>query len=91
MKKKPACAPLLNIALSLDQFKQPVELILPDNQRRYRTNMGACFSLWMFVTLIGYAFYKMDNLLSYYDYKLQEALQEDYFSVNETMVVADGL
>ena len=58
--------------LGLDFYRQPFHLILPDQSDRYRSFIGSIMSLITSVLLLLYAGYKLNIMVRYRDYKIQQ-------------------
>ena len=63
---------------------------MPDHEPRYRSLVGAFFSLFTLVLVISYASYKFIDLMEFNDYKLQEAEQENFFKAEEPLTELSG-
>ena len=57
--------------MKIDLFAQPFRLLLPDREDKYRSILGAVFSLGTLIILIGYALYKIQELTVNLDYSIQ--------------------
>ena len=62
---------------------------MPDHEPRYRSLAGSCFSLFTIILVISYAAYKLIDLLELNDYKLQEAVQENFFTAEVPLTPQD--
>ena len=56
--------------LSLDIYRLPFRLLLPDENGMYRTFLGSMLSLLTIVTVIIYGAYKTNDLVRKRDYKV---------------------
>ena len=73
------CDKLQQCALVFDYYREPLNLLLPDNQRSYRTFLGSVMSLITFMILTFYAAYKITELVDHTDFQLQVASSENHF------------
>ena len=67
--------------LKLDLYKQPFRLLLPDEKDEYRTFAGALLTVITVIIVLVYAGFKLQTLLDYKDYKVQQKVFDDYFNV----------
>ena len=72
------CDKLQQRMLSLDLYRLPFRLLLPDNQDQYRTFLGSILSIFTVVIILTYTGYKMAQLASTEEFKIQ-LRQKDYF------------
>ena len=83
--------------LSLDYFKQPLHLVLPDGRKQYNTCLGSLLSIITFFTLITYSFYRLLQSINLDDYTVLEQHYENYyngtnfFGYVDEFIVAAGL
>lgn len=61
---------LLTLILRLDFYRSSFEFFLPDRERKYRTYLGSLLSILTVVTLVGFASFEIDKLLTHDNYKL---------------------
>jgi len=57
--------------LNLDLFRQPFRFLLPDQQDRYRTFLGALLSLITLMGLVAFSVVRLTALTTNSDYKIQ--------------------
>ena len=63
-------------------------MMLPDNNDRYKTQLGACLSVLTIIVMLSFASYKMSVLLTQSDYKVLERSEADYFESTDEFGVA---
>lgn len=63
---------------------------MPDHEPMYRSIAGSCFSMFTVVLVLAYAAYKFIDLLELNDYKLQEAVQENFFAAEVPLTLQEG-
>ena len=63
---------------------------MPDHRGHYNTFLGAALTIVTLVILMLYGAFKAINLIEMQDYNLQEAVQEDYFTLPTAFTEADG-
>ena len=51
--------------LTLDLYREPFRVLLPDNEGKYRTLLGAIFSLATMFVLLTYAGFKFNTLVNF--------------------------
>ena len=71
-----ACDRVQEKALYLDLYRRPFMFNLPDEAAMYRSFFGSVLSLITITALLSYAVYKLINLESRKDFKINEAHQE---------------
>ena len=59
-------------ALSLDIYKQPIKLQMPDKKDAYRTIAGTVFSCLTIVLVLTYSGLKLQTLVSLQEFSIQE-------------------
>ena len=79
-----------NKMLAVDLFKRPFKLLMPGGDDEYRTFLGSLISIFILCLILGFAGYKLGDLIEFNDYKLQEAEQENFFKANETFTAEQG-
>ena len=77
--------------LKLDLYKQPFRLLLPDEKDEYRTFAGALLTVITVIIVLVYAGFKLQTLLDYKDYKVQQKVFDDYYNVEIPLTPDDGL
>ena len=86
-KQRMSCS---NKMLVMDLYKRPFNFLLPDNADKHRTCCGAVFSILIILVILTYASYKLQDMLSFGDYKLQFSEQENYFRDIDALKSSDG-
>ena len=61
-KRKNGCGNILEKALIFDVFGQPINLMLPNNEERYKSIIGSFCTFIMVFIVLGYATLKVDLL-----------------------------
>ena len=56
---------------------------MPDESDKYRTMLGALFSLVTMLTVFSYAVFKLDNLFGFEEYRVQESTRYEFFKPSE--------
>lgn len=64
---------------------------MPDENEKYRSYLGVCLSIFTLILVIGYGSFKFSDLLNQKNYRLQEAIETDYYATDETFTFDDGL
>ena len=54
---------------------------MPDEKDEYRTFAGALLTVITVIIVLVYAGFKLQTLLDYKDYKVQQKVFDDYFNV----------
>ena len=63
---------------------------MPGGDDEHRTFLGSIISIIIWCLIIGFAGYKLDDLIESNEYKLGEAQQENFFAVNATFTPKEG-
>ena len=64
---------------------------MPDEKDEYRTFAGALLTVITVIIVLVYAGFKLQTLLDYKDYKVQQKVFDDYFNVEIPLTPDDGL
>ena len=75
--------------MKIDIFAQPFRLILPDGENKYRSFLGSLLSLLTAILLVGYGAYKIQELASNSDYKIQIQDQRYYYDAADEFTFED--
>ena len=76
--------------LSIDMYRRPFHLFLPDNQSLYRSFLGAMLSIMTILLLSSYALWKLANLINRKDYTVRMYDQENFYDIKESFGPEDG-
>ena len=68
IRRSSACSKFERGVLMLDSYKRPFSLLMPENTDRYRTFVGAFFTIVTLLVVLSYASYKFNDLLNQSDY-----------------------
>ena len=68
-----SCDALKQKMLVFDHQAKPVQFLMPDQEPKYRSFLGAIISLITILLVISYAFYKITDLIEFNSYDLQES------------------
>ena len=68
VRKKRNCSNFERGILMLDSYRRPFNLLMPENTDRYRTFIGAFFTIVTLIVVLSYASYKFNDLLNQSDY-----------------------
>mmetsp|Transcript_25997 Transcript_25997/g.32418 ORF Transcript_25997/g.32418 Transcript_25997/m.32418 type:complete len:102 (+) Transcript_25997:83-388(+) len=83
--------------LRLDLYKQPFRLLLPDGKNEYRTFVGSVLSLLTVCIVLAYGSFKVLELVSLSNYKIQTREEEKAFAETDPLdesqdfVIAAGI
>ena len=66
-----ACDLCQKRTLTLDMYRRPFHLFLPDDQPLYRSFLGSMLSVLTIMLLISYGGWKLTNLFSLADYTVR--------------------
>ena len=75
--------------MKMDIFAQPFRLILPDGEDEYRSFLGSLLSLLTAILLVGYGAYKIEELATNSDYKIQIHDQRYYYDADDEFTFED--
>ena len=56
--------------LTVDLYKQPFQLLLPDGKYEYRTFTGAVLTIFTFMIMLSYSSFKMTMMVTREDNKV---------------------
>ena len=90
-RQQSRCTQCQKKTLSLDIYRRPFQLLLPDGQAQYRTFLGTMLSLLTFFVVVTYAGYKLRDLFEYGQYKVQLRELTDLYDEKEQFGEKDGL
>ena len=77
-------------ALKLDIYRQPIDLMLPDKNNKYRTFQGAMLSFLTLLIVLSFFAYKLVALITFQDYQIQVHDLEEYFTSTKLFSLEDG-
>lgn len=66
----------MQVMLYADLYKQPFKFLLPDEKDTYRTFMGSIMTIVTVIFVMVFAYFKLERLLDYQDYKVQDRFLE---------------
>ena len=85
-----ACDQCQRRTLSIDMYRRPFHLFLPDDQSRYRSFLGVILSIVTILLLSSYAAWKIINLIKLIDYTVRVYDRENFFDIKEEFGPEDG-
>lgn len=64
---------------------------MPDENEKYRSYLGVFLSIFTLILVISYGGFKFTALLNQQNYRLQEAVETDFYTTEETFSFNEGL
>ena len=65
--------------LTVDLYKQPFQLLLPDGKYEYRTFTGAILTIFTFMIMISYSLFKLTMMVTREDNKVRQMDLAGYY------------
>ena len=73
-----------------DIYSRPFYFLMPDDSVYYRNYMGTFFGILTILTIVIYGMYKIQDLLSYNDYRLFDYKSHHFFKDTDNFTTNDG-
>ena len=61
---------------------------MPDHRDRYRTILGSCLSIMVFVLILMYGSYKMVDLMDYKDFSVYKFEKEGFYDMRDPLTAS---
>ena len=87
MHKRNKCS---RFFVKMDYFGQPFNFVLPDNSTKLRSVPGAICWLIMITIMLGFATYRLSNVITQSQYQKRQETFEYYFDGDDRLGKKDG-
>ena len=89
-EKASGCTSFQRRLLTLDMYRRPFLLLLPDENDMYRTLLGSVLSILTLTLVLTYAGFKTTDLVSMRNYRVQTQELHDFYDKKEGFGFDDG-